>query len=121
MVSGCSNACAPTRADTVRALSAEYRCLEAENGLVEFKVAREHSMAAVVTDLEMPTRGGLDLMRLLKTDPRTRSLPVVVVTTVTSVDTINECRAFGCAGIVLKPVEPFSLLAKLRRLTAASA
>jgi CheY-like chemotaxis protein len=105
------------RAHTVRALSTEYTCIEAADGNAAYELARKHEIVAIVTDLEMPGAGGLDLMRLLQNTKTTKDIPVVVVTTVTSVDVINSCRALGCAGIALKPVEPFYLLAKLRKLT----
>ena len=73
---------------------------------------------AVVADLEMPGVGGIELLRLLQQNARTRSIPVVIATTVTSLDRVNECRALGCAGYVLKPVQSDYLIAKLRKITS---
>jgi len=45
----------------------------------------------------------------------------VIATTVTAIERVNECRALGCAGFVLKPVQKEYLLAKLRQLILSRA
>lgn len=72
--------------------------------------------SAVIADVNMPGMGGIELLRVLRSTPSTKSLPVIIATTVTAIDTVNECRALGCTGFVLKPVHKEYLLAKLRQL-----
>ena len=105
-------------AQLVGALEGTYTCLTAENGLVGLEAAREHLPDVVITDLEMPQLDGLGLLQGILSDPSTRQIPVVVLTTVTAVEKVNECRALGCAGFVLKPVVAEYLLAKLNTLMA---
>lgn len=73
---------------------------------------------AVISNLAMQGMGGVELLKAMKASPSTSGVPVIVVTTSTSVDAMNSCRALGCAGFVLKPVDVSYLKAKLRRLFA---
>jgi len=68
---------------------------------------------AVVTDVEMPGLDGLQLTRVLKADPATRAVPVIVTST-RPVE--REAIAAGSAGFVSKPISPDRLLALLRVL-----
>ncbi len=104
------------RAQITGFLKTEFDCASAENGDEGLLKAREQRPDALVVDLEMPKMDGMELLRRLRADAKTRSVPVVIVTTVTSLDRVNECRALGCAGFVLKPLEPEYLKAKLRQL-----
>ncbi len=57
-----------------------WRCLEAENGADGAVQAITHRPRLVITDLEMPVMDGFQLARLLKSDPTTASMPVLVLT-----------------------------------------
>jgi CheY-like chemotaxis protein len=75
--------------------------------------ARENPPDAIVTDVQMPGMSGLDLLRALRGDPATKAIPVLVVTSTRDVALVNECRALGSAGFVVKPVLAEYLLARL--------
>jgi two-component system, chemotaxis family, chemotaxis protein CheY len=106
------------RAQLVELLREEYECLEAADGEEGLERALADAPDAVVTDLEMPRMDGIAFLRALRERAQTRKLPVVIVTTVTSVERVNECRTLGCSGFVLKPVKREYLHAKLRQLIA---
>ncbi|MFN7135727.1 MAG: response regulator [Myxococcales bacterium] len=109
------------RAQVVELLSEEFECVQAVNGADGLRKIREQRPHAVVADLEMPEMDGIGLLRSLRADPVLSSTPVIILTTVTAVTQVNECRSLGCAGFVLKPPEKAYLLAKLRQLTRAAA
>ncbi len=104
------------RAQIVSELHQGYECVTATNGREALALAFEDPPDAAIIDLEMPGMGGIELLGALKTDNRTRETPVVIVTTVTAVDKMNQCRASGCSGFVLKPVNGDYLRAKLKQL-----
>jgi two-component system chemotaxis response regulator CheY len=111
---------ATVRAQVTTALGPTYDCVEAANGQEGFERAVATNPAAVIADLEMPVLDGLGFLRLLRAEPRTKAIPVIVITTVTAVEKVNECRTLGCAGFVLKPVDTAYLLAKLAKLCRAN-
>jgi CheY-like chemotaxis protein len=64
----------------------------------------------------MPMMDGIQLLRAIRSDSRTAKLPVVVMTTSTSLDAFNRARAFGSSGVVSKPLDRDYLRAKLGAL-----
>ena len=62
--------------------AAGYRVSMARDGRDALqRLADEDDVALVLTDIEMPEMDGLELVEALRADPRTQSLPVIVVTT----------------------------------------
>lgn len=107
---------ATIRSQLTSVLTRDFECITAANGHEGLSLALSHKPDAIVLDLEMPQLDGVGFLRTLRSDQRTASIPVVIVTTVTDVERVNECRILGCAGFVLKPVTGDYLLAKLRQL-----
>jgi two-component system response regulator len=59
----------------------------------------------VLLDLKLPKVGGLEVLRVLKQDERTRSIPVVVVTSSNEDPDIKAAYALGANSYVVKPVD----------------
>jgi PAS domain S-box-containing protein len=73
--------------------------------------------ALITLDLLMAQVDGLEILRALKSDPRTRDIPVVVVTIL---DDPREALALGADDFLVKPVERALLIGAVRRCLAAS-
>lgn len=58
----------------------------------------------VLLDLNLRKSGGLEVLRRLKADERTRDIPVIVLTASTRDRDIGECRRLGAAHYIVKPV-----------------
>jgi len=58
----------------------------------------------VLLDLNLPKAGGLEVLRRLKADERTRDIPVIILTASTRDRDIGECRRLGAANYIVKPV-----------------
>ncbi len=73
----------------------------------------------VLLDIAMPDRDGLDLCRALKKDPRTRDVPVFVVSARPGKDVVERALAAGAEEFIRKPFENQELIARIRdRLSA---
>ena len=73
----------------------------------------------VLLDIAMPDRDGLDLCRELKKDPRTRDVPVFVVSARPGKDVVERALAAGAEEFIRKPFENHELIARIRvRLSA---
>lgn len=59
--------------------------------------------AAILTDIKMPRMGGLELLRCLKSEPRLRSIPVVVLTSSDHHADKTEALRLGASHYLMKP------------------
>ncbi len=64
----------------------------------------------ILLDLNLPQMSGLEFLRLIKADERTRGIPVVVLTASRSDRLILECGRLGAQHYVVKPVAIGSLI-----------
>ncbi len=72
--------------------------------------------SVILLDLKMPRIDGLEVLRRLKADKRTASLPVIVLTTTDDPREIERCYELGCNVYVTKPVEYDAFIEAVRRL-----
>ncbi|MFV8325381.1 response regulator [Flavobacterium sp. ZS1P14] len=59
----------------------------------------------IVLDLKMPKVNGIEVLRRIKSDERTKRIPVVVLTSSKEDPDIQECYSLGVNSYVVKPVE----------------
>ena len=59
----------------------------------------------VLLDLKLPKVDGIEVLRRIKTDARTKLIPVVVMTSSREDRDLNDCYQLGANGYVVKPVE----------------
>ena len=81
----------------------------------------EHGLPnLVLLDIAMPDRDGLDLCRELKQDPRTRDVPVFVVSARPGKDVVDRAYAAGAEEFIRKPFENQELIARIRERLSAT-
>ncbi len=59
----------------------------------------------ILLDLKMPKVNGLEVLRRLKDHPKFSTIPVIVLTTSTEDQDIEEAYKLGCNSYIVKPVE----------------
>lgn len=59
----------------------------------------------ILLDLKLPRISGLEVLRILKQEERTRSIPVVVVTSSAEDPDVNAAYKLGANSYVIKPVQ----------------
>lgn len=64
----------------------------------------ERPPGVVLLDLNLPKVGGIEVLKILKKDPRTREIPVVILTVSSRDRDMAACRRLGAAGYIVKPV-----------------
>lgn len=72
--------------------------------------------ALVLLDLHLPKLGGLEVVQVLRADPRTRTLPVVALTTSTEPSDLAAGYAHGINSYIQKPVDFAQFTAAVRQL-----
>jgi putative two-component system response regulator len=91
-----------------------YRVQLAPSGAKALELALRRPPDLILLDVMMPEQDGWETCRRLKADPRTRDVPVVFLTALSSSE--DETRGFelGAADFVTKPFNPATLLARVR-------
>lgn len=65
--------------------------------------AGERLPGLILLDLKLPRGNGLEILRRLKMDKRTREIPVVVLTGSTNEEDFAACRQLGASTYIVKP------------------
>lgn len=91
-------------------------CLQAGNGQEALNVLREEWVDVVLTDINMPTMDGEQLVQRLKDDDALRSIPVVVVSTDRTEGRVRQMLTLGAKGYVAKPFLPETLREELEKV-----
>jgi EAL domain-containing protein (putative c-di-GMP-specific phosphodiesterase class I)/FixJ family two-component response regulator len=106
--------------DTVRRLfvrvleRAGFEASEAVDGAVALESIASSLPDVVLLDCTMPRLTGLEVVKALRGDPRTATLPVILVTGQGEVDDRVAGLAAGADDFVTKPVHPDELVARVR-------
>ena len=96
---------APLNRKLIRTLLAmkKIRVIEAQDAEQAFALIRQQTPDLVLMDVQLPGLNGLEATRMLKSDPRTQSIPVVILSAGSVREDDSEIRKAGCAGLILKP------------------
>src|SRR6516162_3048149 len=72
---------------------------------LEYLLSTRPKPKVVFLDLKLPKIDGIEVLRSVRSDERTRSIPVVVLTSSQEERDISECYKLGVNSYVVKPVE----------------
>jgi CheY-like chemotaxis protein len=70
----------------------------------------------LLLDINMPRVDGLEVLRQLKTDPRTAKIPAIMLTTTDDPREVERCYQLGCSVYITKPVRYEDFVEALNRL-----
>ena len=70
----------------------------------------------LLLDIKMPRVDGVEVLRRLKGDPRTATIPIVMLTTTDDPREVERCYQLGCNVYVTKPVEYEAFIEAVKRL-----
>jgi DNA-binding response OmpR family regulator len=72
----------------------------------------------IIMDLELPGKSGYEVARDLKARPDTCAIPLIAATGYSHVKQLDLARASGFDAVMVKPCDPQSLVAEIRRCCA---
>ena len=75
-----------------------------------------HPPKVVLLDIQMPKINGIEVLQKIKTDPRTRSVPVVILTSSKENPDIQKCYDLGANSYIVKPVNFEGFAAAIKNL-----
>jgi DNA-binding response OmpR family regulator len=95
---------------------AGYEVYTAHNGAEGLKKAQAVSPNLILLDIMMPDMDGFAVLLRLKKNRRTRSAPVVMLTSRSETETIDRAVNMGAEDYIVKPFTPAVLMDKINRL-----
>lgn len=87
---------------------------EATNGFNALFAMEKSLPDLILLDTNMPVMGGLDLLRMMKSNPTLKALPIIMLTSRTDHDIMAELTRLGVNGFLLKPFKEAELIEKVR-------
>ena len=108
----------PTQALQLQTLLEEegYGVAVTRDGVEAYAAATNGAFDLVVSDVTMPRLDGFELCRWLKQDPRTRHIPVFMLTGRDRIADLVEALEAGADNFIAKPYRADELQARVRRL-----
>ncbi len=80
--------------------------LEAGDGQEALDVLGNNKVDVVLSDINMPNMTGLEFLKAKSEDDAIKDIPVVMISTETGADIIDQAKALGAKGAVKKPFTP---------------
>ena len=98
----------------------ECRIIEAVDGVDALKKLTTERVDLVITDINMPMMDGLKLISLIRGNARTKSVPIIIVTTEGAEEDRKRGLALGANAYIAKPIQPSELLKTVASLLEPS-
>lgn len=92
-----------------------YNVIGVDNGLDAIEMLRKEQFDLVITDVNMPFAGGMELINLIRTDLKSQ-IPIIVLTSSNIEQTELEAFDLGASEFVTKPFSPLVLVARIEKL-----
>ena len=93
-----------------------YRLVEALDGESAVTMALDIIPSLILMDVQLPKLSGLEATRQLRADPRTATIPLIVVTSFALSGDEQKAKDAGASAYLAKPYSPRELVALIRQL-----
>jgi len=94
-----------------------FQVIEAAEATTGLALARQHRPQLILLDVMMPGMDGLTASRALASDSTLRQIPVVMLSALGMADDEQAGLDTGARAYLIKPFDPWQLLALVDRLT----
>jgi signal transduction histidine kinase len=93
----------------------DYRVVEAADGFAGLSVAHAERPDCILLDLDLPGLDGFGVLERLEGDPRTREIPVIILTaTDESLENMQRALDGGAVDYITKPISPQRVAIRVR-------
>ena len=90
-----------------------YELLSASSGAEAVERALAENPQLILMDVVMPGMDGFEVCRRLRAEEATRTTPIILVTTRSSLESLEKGYASGCNDYIVKPFEAMELRMKI--------
>ena len=97
-------------------IEASWESVTASSGAEGIRQAERYQPDAILLDVMMPKMDGFSTFSALKNNPKTRSIPVILLTAKTESSQKRLFQEIGIAGVITKPFIPLALASKIAQM-----
>jgi two-component system, chemotaxis family, chemotaxis protein CheY len=98
-----------------------HNIVEADDGRTALPLLRGGGVDFLITDWNMSIMPGIELLKIVRSDPKLKDLPVMMVTAETHRDQIVRAAQEGVNGYIIKPFTAQTLEEKIHKIFAQTA
>ena len=99
----------------VELLGDKYEVMVALDGESALEITEEEKIDLILLDIMMPKMDGFEVCNRLKSNEKTKNIPIIFLTAKTDEDSIEKAYEVGGIDYVTKPFRPKELLARVNR------
>ena len=109
-----------TLIESILSERSDIKLLSSLQGEMGIYLASEHRPSLILLDMHLPDMQGDEVLRRLKTDPRTHDIPVVMVSADATPATLERTKLSGAAAYLTKPIDVEEFLSTVDSFLARS-
>ncbi len=108
--------------DILKKTELQAKIMSAPNGKILVDIAFQKIPDLIITDWEMPVMNGIEAIKLLKNNPTTAHIPIIMCTGImTAPQDLKTSMDTGAVDYVRKPIEEMELTARVQSMLQLSA
>jgi len=95
-----------------------YEVSTASNGMAGLEMIKGAKPDLIILDVVMPEFSGYDVLNAVRSDKssKVRDIPVLMITSKSSTDDIDQALELGATAYIVKPFRPAKLVTKVKSL-----
>ena len=93
-----------------------FQTERAKDGMEGADRAKKRIPDLILLDITMPKLDGKGVLGIVKSNPATRGIPVVMCTDHSALDEVEQCCKMGAEGYILKPFDMNRVLSKVNSI-----
>jgi len=101
-------------------LTEKYDVVTARNGMEAIKAVSDHQFDLILLDLMMPVVDGFKVLQVVKSNPKTAKVPIIVFSAKGQPEEIEKAMKLGAEDYLIKSVtKPNDVLEKIRKMLSS--
>ncbi|MFA5311354.1 MAG: response regulator [Candidatus Omnitrophota bacterium] len=97
-----------------------YEIVKASSGEEALEKLKDNQIDLILLDVMMPKMSGIEVLKNLRADEKTKAVPVVMVTVLKETEDKVKALEAGCDDFISKPVDKVELLARVKSMLKIS-
>jgi len=95
-----------------------YQTIDASDGREALEKIKREKPDLILLDIIMPRMDGFEVLSKVKKDPKTKDIPIIMLTAKGQKSDQEKGKELGATGYIIKPFSPSALLKRIEEILA---